>query len=278
MLSRILIIIVVALVVVIGIAWLGLRVPASAFAAPDAPTAAVTTVPIPDDLPAPVARFARAVYGDMLPSAPTAMITGRAQVTMNGITMPARFRFYYDMAHGHYHDIQVTWFTMPVMGIHERLLDGHAIIDIPIIGRTENDPFTNAASIQGFWAELLAWMPALALGDPRVQWEAVDDNSARMIVPGAAPEEAFTLTFDPTTGYLDTLTTQRYQGSDGIRHHWQPRALEWRVIDGVPTMARSSITWDETAPWVTWEIEQVALNVDVSARLAQFGGEVAAAS
>lgn len=277
MLVRILLFIGVALVVIVGIAWLGLRVSAPAFAAPQA-VLPVTTAPIPGGLPAPVARFARAVYGDALPNAQTAMVLGRAEVTMNGITMPARFRFYYDMARGHYHDIQVTWFSLPVMGIHERYLDGDAIIDIPIIGRTENDPFTNSASRQGFWAELIAWSPALALVDPRVQWEAVDENSARLIVPDAPAEEAFTLTFDPVTGYLDTLTSQRYQGSDGVRHHWQARALEWRLINGLATMARSSISWDDAAPWVIWDIEHVVLGVDVSARLAQFGGDISTSS
>jgi hypothetical protein len=274
-LRRILLVISIALVILIGVVWLGLRIPAPAFASPDAGREPLTPVPIPDGLPAPVERFARAIYGHSLPSAQTAMVMGRADVTMNGVAMPARFRFYYDMNHGHYHDIQVTWFTLPIMAIHERYRDGHAIIDIPIIGRTEDDRYTDAASNQGFWAELIAWVPALALQDPRVRWEAIDETSARMIVPNAPAEEAFTLTFDPATGYLATLTAQRYQGSDGVRHHWQPNALEWRAVDGTPTMARSSISWDDSAPWVVWDIDHVALNVDVSSRLAQFGGEVA---
>jgi hypothetical protein len=271
-LYRILLVLLVVFALIIALGWLGFRVPSSAFPAPDTSQAApLTTQPIPQDLPVPVERFARAVYGDALPSAQSAMISGHAEVTINGITMPARFRFYYDMGHGHYHDIQVTWYSTPIMAIHERYLDGQAIIDIPIIGRTENRPHTNAASNQGFWAELIAWMPALAISDPRVRWEAIDDNSARMIVPNAAAEEAFTLTFDPTTGYLDTLTAQRYQDESNERRHWEPRALEWRLVNGTPTMARSSIRWDEDAPWVIWEIDHIAFNVDVTTRLAHFG-------
>jgi hypothetical protein len=36
---------------------------------------------------------------------------------------------------------------------------------------------------------------------------------------------------------------------------------------------RSQTQWNQDTPWATWEVEQVALNVDVSARLGQFGGE-----
>ncbi|MDX2141186.1 MAG: DUF6544 family protein [Chloroflexota bacterium] len=271
MLGRILIAIVGTVAALFGVCWLGLRVPAPAFPSDESAGTATTNIPIPTGLPAPVERFARVVYGDMLPQAQMARVSGHATVTMNGITMPARFRFSYDMARGHYHEIQVTWFALPVMSIHERYLDGHAILDIPIIGRVENDPNTDAASRQGFWAELLAWVPALAIGDPRVRWQAIDDTSARMYVPGADDADAFTLHFDPATGYMTELRAMRYSDSEQ-RRRWQPSALKWDDLHGTPTMVRSSIHWDDDAPWVMWDVEDVVLGANVSARLERFGG------
>jgi hypothetical protein len=270
MLARILIALIGGFAALLGVGWLGLRVQSPAFPTVDQTRMATSTIPIPTGLPAPVERFARAVYGDALPQAQTAQISGRASVTVNGITMPARFRFSYDMTRGHYHEIQVTWFALPVMGIHERYLDGHAILDIPIIGRVENDPPTDAASRQGFWAELLAWAPALVIGDPRVRWETIDNSSARMLIPGADVTDAFTVQFDPTTGYIAELRAMRYSDG-GQRRRWQPTALAWRELNGVPTMVRSSITWDDDAPWVVWDVEDVVFGADVAARLERFG-------
>jgi len=39
-------------------------------------------------------------------------------------------------------------------------------------------------------------------------------------------------------------------------------------------MLQSEIQWDADAPWVQWELGQVAVNVPVEARLNQFGGDV----
>lgn len=71
---------------------------------------------IPEGLPAPVDRFARAVFGDSLPDVQSALVLGRAQLAPTGLPMPTRFRFYYDAARSsHYHDIQVTWFNLTFM-------------------------------------------------------------------------------------------------------------------------------------------------------------------
>lgn len=204
MLVRMLVIAVLVVVLLLGVGWLGFRIPASPFsslASGDSPP----TIPIPASLPAPVVRHLRAVYGESMPQAQTAVVSGRAWVTFNGLTMPARFRFFYDAERGHYHDIQVTWFTFKVMQIHERYLDGRSILSIPFMGRIENDPYINAASNQGFWAEMLAWVPALAVTDTRVRWEPIDDTTVRMIVPNADAVEAFTLRFDAATGLMTSL-------------------------------------------------------------------------
>jgi hypothetical protein len=129
----------------LGIGWLGFRIPSPRFKASQVSTAEI--IPIPTGLPEPVQRFVRAMYGDSLPVVKTALVTGRATVRFNGITMPTRFRFYYDACGAHYHDIQVTWFTLPIMQIHERFLDGR----------------TDKASNQGFWSETLAWQSSLLI-------------------------------------------------------------------------------------------------------------------
>jgi hypothetical protein len=260
-------------VLVVGIAmgWAGFRVPAASFEQVTE-TPPVSYAPPPQEPPEPVQRYINQVYGDQLPQVQSAIVQGRATVTINGLTMPTRFRFYYDASGAHYHDIQVNWFGRSVMFIHERFLDQHAILDIPIIGRVENDEATDAASNQGFWSEALAWVPAIVFNDPRVRWEGIDATHARMIVPNATPEEAFIIGFDPTTGLMSNLRTQRYQGKTGSpRLPWNNTILEWRNLNGIPTAVKSGTAWEDNPSWAVWEIEQVVLNVDVAQRMGHFG-------
>ncbi len=271
-----LLLVIVALIFgLLAVGWLGLQVRAPRFpAVPSGP--APRTVPLPADLPAPVQRFARALFGDQLPEVKSAMILGRARLAPTGLPMPTRFRFYYDAARSsHYHDIQVTWFGLTFLRIHERNLEGHATLDLAMLGRIEDAPRTNRAAIQGYWAEALAWLPAIPLTDPRVRWEAVDATTARLHLPGLEDEEAFTVRFDPDTGLLSEIETMRYQDeSRPERWRWRNRVLTWGVVDGLRVPVRSQTQWNDNTPWATWEVEQVVLNVDVAARLAQFGGDV----
>jgi len=254
--------------------WLGLQVKASSFPAVDLGTAP-GVIPIPLGLPAPVERFARAVFGDSLPDVQSAMVLGRAQLAPAGMPMPTRFRFYYAAARSsHYHDIQVTWFNLTFMRIHERNLEGHVTLDLSLLGKVEDAPHTNRAGIQGYWGELLGWVPSIALTDPRVRWQGIDDTTAHLYLPGLDDQEAFTVRFDADTGLITEIETMRYQGEEqSERWRWFNRILEWDTVDGLLIPVRSQTQWKQDTPWATWEVEQVALNVDVSARLAQFGGD-----
>jgi hypothetical protein len=272
MIVRILMIVLVVALVLLGFGWLGFRVPSTAFAAlPDVPIA--ETMPIPTDLPLPVQRFARAVYGERLPVIHSAIVTGHGSLAPFGMDMAARFRFYYDVEHGHYHEIDTTWYTLPIMHVHERFLDGVSILDIPMIGHIENYESTNHAGNQGFWAEMLAWLPAAVIADSRVRWETLDTHTVKLYLPDADMLEALTLKFDTETGLISELATQRYrdQGENAVRLFWQNHALAWGMLNGVQTMVRSNTQWETDAPWATWEIEQVVVNADVSARLNHFG-------
>ena len=57
----------IALVVLVGIGWLGLRIKPKPFAAYPEQTPELQTVPLPEGLPAPVERYFQQLYGDEIP-------------------------------------------------------------------------------------------------------------------------------------------------------------------------------------------------------------------
>ena len=76
-----------------ALSWIGLHVKPSPFAPFAGEPGTPTTVSLPAGLPAPVARFYRAVYGEEIPVIESAVISGRARLRIMGLTFPSRFRF-----------------------------------------------------------------------------------------------------------------------------------------------------------------------------------------
>jgi hypothetical protein len=254
------------LVLVLFIGWLGFQIEPSPF--PDYPEeqpAAVETVALPAELPAPVERFYRTVYGDRIPVVTSAVLTGRARVRPAGpLDLPARYRFTHVAGQDYRHYIEVCWFGIPVLRINERYVDGESLAEIPIIG-TDSGPKVEWSANQGMWAE--TWQfPALFLTDPRVRWEPLDAETALLVVPFKDTEQTFVVRFDPDSGLPTWTETMRYKGSASIaKTLWLTHADEWAEVGGVLTNTVGSATWiDAGRPWATFRLEDLRLNVDVS--------------
>ena len=253
-----------------GLVWLGLQVEGQGFDVPTGVTRDLGKAPLPSTLPEPVARYANSVTPDGLPVVETALIMGRAKLRFNGLTFPARFKFYHDAGDAYYHHIQLLWFGLPILTVHERYRDGAAEMALPM-GEIVNDPQVNAAALMGLWAEAI-WFPTTLLTDPRAKWTASGDHSATLTVEGMAEEEAFNVRFDPGSGLIRDLTSLRYQQSGDLhRTLWFNEVLDWETFNGVRVPSIAQIRWGNNVPWATWQVEQVLYNVDVAARLAAFG-------
>ena len=67
------------------------------------------------------------------------------------------------------------------MKVNEWYLDGKARMELPV-GVIENEPKIDMAANLALWGEAI-WLPSILITDPRVRWEAIDDTTARLIVP-----------------------------------------------------------------------------------------------
>jgi hypothetical protein len=253
-----------------AVTWSGIRVKPPRFESPRWNSRDLGSVEVPADLPAPVARYARAVFGESIPKVDRALIIGRADLSLGGIAWKGRFRFFHQAGSAYQHDIQLTWFGLPLITVDEKYQDGQAVMKLPG-RRIENDEKTNLSANLGLWAESI-WLPSIWFTDDRTRWVAVDDTTAALIVPDAAAEEQFTMTFDAGTDLIKEMRTLRYAGSDDpARHRWTNTVTEWGEKNGVriPFVIRTA--WDDDRPWAVWSVDDVMYNVDVSRRLASSG-------
>ncbi|MCD4739461.1 MAG: hypothetical protein K8R89_09435, partial [Anaerolineae bacterium] len=180
------------LAVLASIGWLGLQVQPKPFPAYPERTPALNTVELPADLPALVARYYETIVRDQVPVIESAVISGRGKLRVFGLSFPARFRFTHSAGQGYRHYIEATIFGYPVMKVNEWYLDGEARMELPA-GVIENEPKVDMAANLGLWGEAV-WLPSILVTDPRVYWEAIDDTTARLVVPFGEEEDTFTVT------------------------------------------------------------------------------------
>ncbi len=253
---------ILALMAIMG--WTGLRIKPKPFPAYHEQTPSLSTVDLPADLPAPVTRYYKAIQGEQIQVVKTAVISGRGRLRMKGVTFPARFRFIHVVGQGYRHYIELTFFGRPLIKVNEWYLDGKARMELPM-GVIENTPKIDSAANLSLWGEAV-WFPSIFITDPRVRWEAVDDTTARLVVPFGDEEDTFTLTLDPETDLLLSLEAMRWkEPGSPAKISWINEPLGWQRFHGIMIPSPVATTWqDEGSPWAEWIIEDIVYNGDVS--------------
>jgi hypothetical protein len=250
--------------------WLGLQITPKSFAPISNPSTSPKLVPLPADLPLPVARFYRQIYGERIPVIKTAIISGRGKLRLNGITFPARFRFTHITGQDYRHYIEATFYGQPLLKVNEYFLNGSSRFEL-IFGTSKGPKIDQGANL-ALWAEAI-WMPAVWVTDPQVRWEPVDAHTALLFVPFGAEWEQFLVRFDPQTGLIDLLESMRYKGEESKNKTlWLNQVLKWDLTGKNPTPEMTAITWfDEGKPWAVFTTEEVVYHLDVAAYIQEKG-------
>jgi len=263
---KIILVIIAVVAALLFLGWLGFRIKPQPLPAFGSEAPAPKTVQLPAGLPAPVERYFRQVYGgDQVPVIDSAVISGRATMSpVGGLKIPARFRFYHQAGQDYRHYFEMTWFGQKFGVGNEHYLDGMSRLSLPM-GLSDQGPQVDQAANLSLWAEY-AWLPSLWVTDPRVRWEAVDDETALLVVPFGDGEQIFVAHFDPESGRLRLLESMRYKDSkSAAKTLWINESSNWTDIGGYQIPATGAVTWfDQGKPWAVFTVEDIEVNVDVS--------------
>lgn len=256
--------VVAALVVIVLVAWAGVKVQPRSFPPYVQRTPELRSIALPAGLPAPVERFYRTLYGEQIPVIASAVATGRAMMRPAGpVQFPARFRFTFEAGQAYRHYIEMTWFGMPIIKANEHYVDGKGRMQITLIGTDAGDKYDQAANL-GLWFEC-SLFPSVYLTDPRVRWLPVDDVTAILVVPFRQEQEHIVVRFDPQSHAIRWMEAMRYHSSTSTQKTlWLSHALpeERRGDKVIP--ARGEVIWmDDGKPWFVMTTEDIVFNVDV---------------
>lgn len=232
----------------VGLGAIGTHMQPAALPLIGQPPGAIETVPLPEGLPAPVARFYQQTYGDRIPLIHSAVISGRGTLQLFGINLPMRFRFTHFAGQSYRHYIETTLFGLPVLKVNEYYVNDQERMVLPS-GVQEHNPKLDQGGNLGMWAESLEWLPAILLTDPRVQWLPIDDETALLVVPFGNEQERFVVRFDPNSR-IRYWEVMRYKNGEGEKTLWVNGA--W---------------FDDGHPWATFEHDEIVYNVPVDTSL-----------
>jgi hypothetical protein len=251
--------------------WIGTRIFPGEFASYPEESQPPEMQSLPPDLPGSVRRFYQVLYGPEIPRFHSFILSGRGKLRFNGLTFPARLRFTHQAGKGYRHYIETTFWGLPLLKVNEHYLNWQSRLALPF-GVIENEPQVDQAANLGLWSETLMF-PAVFLTAAGVRWEAVDETTARLIVPFMDGEDQFTVHFNPDTGLVNLMEAMRWKNAgDAQKTRWQAQALEWGTVDGWTMPVLFAAQWmDEETPWLTARIEDVNWNVDVSSYIEDVG-------
>jgi hypothetical protein len=218
------------------------------------------------DLPPPVARFRELALRQGPRFVETVAIECRATMRRPRLPrIPLRIRMFHRVGRAFVHDIRVGVGPLSIRLGLDAYVDGRGLMKI---GPSVNAgvAFDQGALI-ALWGEALGF-PSAWEGRQDVRWDAIDEQTAMLVVEGPEGDIAITVGFDPATGFPAFCEADRYKAT-GPKVRWRGTSSDWRrFAGGVLSPSRYSAAWaDEPYPWLEIRIDSVRVNVPVDARL-----------
>jgi hypothetical protein len=227
-------------------------------------------------LPAPVARFAD--LATRLHPGPIATVVLDTDAWMRRpwwMPIPLRIRMSHQLGTAFVHEIRIGRSALSFPFGLDAFVDDRGLM---VVGRSvQTGPTFDQGARIAMWGEALIF-PGAWLTRADVAWEAIDDRSARLVVPSAEGHLPIRVDFDASTGLPRRCVADRYKGN-GPLTRWSGSWSDWRVSgDGVLAPYRMAVRWaDEAHPWLTIRVAGLVADVPVEDTLGQARASLAIA-
>jgi len=256
--------VVVILVVLLAVGWLGFSMPAGSYPPHSEHTGQLHSLSHLTNLPEPVYKLFVQALGKDVPEIQSAVVWGKAKVKISGLWMPARFKSYYVAGQEFSRFMEVTWYGLSVLKMHESYAAGLGRVSTEgLFGESEDGMRVDQSLNIAMWADAML-MPSIYVSDARITWKAVDRQSARLVVPLIARKDSLAFRFNSENAMIVAISAECYRD----QQEWKTPILvtceRWRTFHGIKIPSRFSVAWQDEDPWAYYSVEGVEYNVNVS--------------
>jgi hypothetical protein len=165
--------------------------------------------------------------------------------------------------------MEVTWFQRPVLRGIDSWINKQGVFEMG--ERVESGERIDQGQLLALWADTV-WFPSAYVHNPQIHWEAVDDHTARLVVPYKEGTDSLSFHFDPLSRRMTHLSALRYSDESPEKEPWRVDLLEWKEINGMIIPYHIDIAWGESgSPWSYWNVDGIAYNVRVDEQLGERG-------
>jgi hypothetical protein len=228
-------------------------------------------------LPEPVQRFVELVSGVGTPTISTLVLETDAWMRRPKLPpIPLAIRMSHRLGEAFVHRICVGRGPCSIPFGMDAFVDGHGLMKIgPAV---EVGPTYDEGALIAMWGEALVF-PSAWLHRRDVRWDAVDADTAVLVVSAERGEIPLTVAFDSSVGFPVSCEADRPRGA-GPRAHWTGRWSRWRPTRaGILAPSWMNVQWaDEARPWLELRVTSIELNGPVERDLADARRVLAAAS
>lgn len=219
-----------------------------------APQAGVFAAAMLDGLPAPVARYLRAVLRDGQPMPRHVRIDWAGEFNMGRpgndrwVPFTARQDFV-PGAPGFVWDARMRTAGI-VVNVRDGLVDGEGsmlgrLLGLATVVDRRGGEAMAVAALQRLLGEAV-WLPAALLPAAGVQWQAIDERRALATLVGGTARATLEFRFG-TDGMVESVYAASRSYDDGrnppSQHPWQARLLRYGQVDGATVPVEAVVEW-----------------------------------
>lgn len=208
----------------------------------------------PDDLdgvPEPVSRYLDAVIEDGRPYVDAVRLDQRGEFRLGGATgawkpLEATQRFSVDPP-GFVWDADIRFAPFVSTRVVDRYTDGEGSLRATLlsavpVASADPGPAMNDAELQRYLAESV-WFPTALLPTQGVDWEPIDDRSARATIEDRGNTASLVFHFSDADEVERVSTDRRYRQEDDSFAPWTGSFHDYRRRDGVHIPMDAEVAW-----------------------------------
>ncbi len=205
---------------------------------------------LPADLPAPLLRYYRQVYGEVPYAQQSVAAWGRGKFSVRkfpvigNLWVPDGWTLHLVPGQAFVWRARFYWLRRMLLDGGDEYKQGHGRFLMG--GQASEGENMDRSERVALWLYTLAVAPTAPLEHPGAQWQALDEHSVQVSLPYEDETLTFHLFFDPQTGSLARVETQRPASKSGILYRFQMFLSRYQKFEGGITLpSHFCMAWED---------------------------------